>query len=70
MDHVEKEHERHDLVLKKLQGARDKWNEDRLERFDFIDKRLSKTNEAQAYINNVDEAILSIFLLSIRRTKK
>ena len=39
-DHGAKEHKRHDLALEKLQRARDKWNEDRMKRLDFINKRL------------------------------
>ena len=39
-DHGEKEHNRHDLAVRKLQRARDKWNEDQIKRLDFINKRL------------------------------
>ena len=35
-----KECQRHDLALEKLQRARDEWNEDRIKRLDFINKRL------------------------------
>ena len=38
----EKERKRHDLAEEQLQKARDKWNEDRMERLDFINKRLHK----------------------------
>ena len=34
-----KERKRHNLALKKLQRARDEWNEDRMKRLDFINKR-------------------------------
>ena len=56
-DHGQRERKRHDLAIEKLQRARDKWNEDRMKRFDFINKRLPEKNEARGYIN-VDEAIL------------
>ena len=45
-DHSAKECKRHDLALKKLQRAMDKWNEDRMKRLDFINKRLREKNEA------------------------
>ena len=60
-DHGAKERKRHDLALEKLQRARDKWNMDRMKRLDFINKRLREKNEAKAYINNVDEAILEYY---------
>ena len=57
-DHGKKERKRHDLVSEKLQRARDKWNEDKMKRLDFINKTLRNKNEARIYINNVDEAML------------
>ena len=45
-DHGAKEHKKHDLALEKLQRVRDKWNEDRMKRLDFINKRLREKNEA------------------------
>ena len=57
-DHGTKERKRHDSALEKLQRTRDKWNEDEMKRFDFINKRLCEKNEARTYINNVDEAML------------
>ena len=39
-DHRGKERKRHDLAEEKLQRAREKWNEDRMKRLDFINKRL------------------------------
>ena len=57
-DHGTKEHKRHDLTLEKLQRVRDKWNEDRMKRLDFINKKPREKNEAKAYINNIDEAML------------
>ena len=57
-DHGEKERKTHDLALENLQRARDKWNEDRMEQLDFINKRLREQNKARAYINNVDEAMV------------
>ena len=42
-----KERKRHDLAIKKLQRARDKWNEDQMKRFDFINKRLRERKMRQ-----------------------
>ena len=57
-DNGGKERKRHDLAEEQLQRSRDKWNEDRMKRFDFINKRLREKNETREYINNVDEAML------------
>ena len=60
-DHGKKERKRHDSALEKLQRARNKRNEDRMKRIDFINKRLREKNKARAYINNVDEAMLEYY---------
>ena len=60
-DDGRKERKRHNLAEEQLQRARDKWNEDRMKRLDFITKRLREKNEARAYINNVDEAMLEYY---------
>ena len=57
-DNCEEERKRHDLAFEELQKARDKWNEDQMKRLNFINKRLREKNEAMAYINNDDEAML------------
>ena len=56
-----KERKRHDLAQEKLQKARDKWNEDRMERLNFINKILRGKNETRAYINNLDEEMLEYY---------
>ena len=61
-DHGAEERKRHDLALEKLQRARDEWNRDRMKRLDFINRRLrEKKNEAKAYINNADGAMLEYY---------
>ena len=60
-DHGAEECKRHDLSEERLQRARDKRHEDRIKRLHFINKRLREKNEAKAYINNVDEAILEYY---------
>ena len=61
MDHDEEELKKHDLVIERLQRARDEWNEDRMKRVDFINKRLREKNEARACINNVDEKMVGYY---------
>ena len=60
-DHGAGERKRHDLALEKLQKARDEWNRDQMKRLDLINKMLRERNEARAYINNVDEAMLECY---------
>ena len=68
-DHGAKERKRHDLEEEKLQRARNKWNEDRMKRLDFINKRLRETNEARAYINNADEVMLEYYRVFAKKIK-
>ena len=61
-DHgAEEKHKRHDLKEEELQRAGDKWNEGQMERLDFFNKKIREKNEARAYTNNVDDAILRVF---------
>ena len=60
-DHGAEKRKRHDLALKKLQRVRDEWNKDQMKRLDSINRRLREKNEAIAYINNVDEAMLEYY---------
>ena len=68
-DHGAEERKRHDLALEKLQRARDEWNRDRMKRLDFINRRLREKNEAKAYINNVDEAMLEHYRVFAKQIK-
>ena len=67
--HGEEEQKRHDLALEKLQRARDEWNKNRMKRLDFINKRLREKNEARAYINNADEAMLEYYRVFRKQIK-
>ena len=60
-DHGEAERKRHDLALDDLQRDRDKRNQDRMERLDFINKRLRDKMEARDYIGNFDSAMLEYY---------
>ena len=67
--HGGKERKRHVLAEERLQRARSKWNEDQMERLDFINKRLREKNDAKAYINNVDEAMLEYYRVFAKQIK-
>ena len=64
-----KERKRHDLAQEKLQKARDKWNEDRMEQLSFINKILRGKNEGRAYINNPDEEMLEYYRVFAKKNK-
>ena len=64
-----KKRKRHDLAQEKFQRARDKWNENRMKRLDFITKRLREKNEARAYISNADEATLEYYRVFAKKNK-
>ena len=66
-DHGAKERKRHDLAEEELQKAKNKWNEDCMKRLDFINKRLREKNEAKAYNNNVDEAVLKYCRVFVKK---
>ena len=68
-DHGEKERKRHDLAFEKLQRNRDEWNEDRIKRLDFINKRLREKDEVRPYINNVDKALLEYYRVFAKQIK-
>ena len=70
IDNGAEERKRHDLAEEKFQRARDKWNEDRMKRFDFINKRLREKNEARTYINNVNEAMLEYYRVFAKQIKR
>ena len=66
---VEEECKRHNLALEKLQRARGKWNENRMKRLDFINKRLRETNKERVYISNVDDAMLEYYRVFAKQIK-
>ena len=68
-DHGVEERKRHDLALEKLQRTRDEWDRYRMKQLDFINKRLREINEARAYINNVDEAIVEYYRVFAKQIK-
>ena len=60
-DHGEAERKRHDLALEDLLRDREKWNQESMERLDFINKRLRDKKEARDYIGNLDSAMLEYY---------
>ena len=68
-DQGEEERKRHDLALEKLQRAKEEWNRDRIKRLDVVNKRLREKNEARAYINNVDQAMLEYYRVFAKQIK-
>ena len=68
-DQGAEERKRHDLALENLQKARDRWNRDRMKRLDLINKRLRERNEARAYINNLDKAMLEYYRVFAKQIK-
>ena len=64
-----KERKIHDLAEEQYQRARDKWNEDRMKRLGFINKRLREQNKTRAYINDTDEAMLEYYRIFAKRIK-
>ena len=46
-DHGAEERKRHDLALEKFQRARDEWNEYRMKRLNFINKRLREKKQGK-----------------------
>ena len=60
-DHGEAERKRHDIAPEDLQRDRDIWNQERLKRLDFINKRLRDKKEAIDYIRNLDSAMLEYY---------
>ena len=51
------ERKRHNLAMEKLQHERDTWNEQRLERIDFINQELKKRGHAVKTFKDVDQAM-------------
>ena len=50
-----------DLAEEQFQKVMDQWNEDRMKRLYFINKRLREKNKARTFINNVDEEMLEYY---------
>ena len=60
-DHGTAERKKVNLAKEEEQKARDKWNQERMERLDFINKRLRDKKEAREYIQNLDSAMLEYY---------
>jgi hypothetical protein len=51
------ERKRHDLALEKLQHDRDGWNQARLQRIDYINKKLKEQGHSERTFQDVDNAM-------------
>lgn len=58
------ERKRHNLAIEKLQHERDTWNEQRLERIDYINRKLKKQGHAEKTFTDVNEAMQQYYLLT------
>ena len=51
------ERKRHNLATEKLEHDRDKWNQERLQRIDYINDQLKRQEHAERTFASVDDAI-------------
>lgn len=58
------------LEEEKLQKAKDKWNENRMEQFDFINQKLRQKHVTKTYMDNVDDAMLGYYRVFAKRILK
>ena len=58
------ERKRHDLAIEKLQHERDKFNQERLERIDYINQRLMAQGHASRTFKSVNDALQQYYLLT------
>ena len=58
------ERKRHNLAMENLQQERDTWNEERLERIDYINEELKKRGHAAKTFQNVDQAMQQYYFLT------
>ena len=59
--HGEAERKRHDLAIEELQNDSDKWNQERLKRLEFTNKKLRDKKEARDYIGNLESVMLEYY---------
>ena len=58
------ERKRHNLAMEQLQRQRDVWNEQRLERIDYINQKLKEQGHAERTFKDVDEAMQAYYILT------
>ena len=58
------ERKRHNLAMENLQHERDTWNEERLERIDYINEELKKRGHAVKTFKDVDQAMQQYYFLT------
>ena len=60
-DHGKAERKQIDIAREDRQRDRDEWNQERLKRLDFINKRLRDKSVARGYIGDLDSAMLECY---------
>ena len=58
------ERKRHNLAIEQLQHERDSWNEQRLQRIDYINEELKKRGHASRTFQDVNEAMQEYYYLT------
>jgi hypothetical protein len=58
------ERKRHNLAIEKLQHDKDRWNQERLGRIDYINQKLKEQGHAERTFQSVDEAMRQYNLLT------
>ena len=58
------ERKRHDLAIEKLSRDKDRWNQQRLKRIDYINQKLKEQGHAERTFRDVDEAMREYNLLT------
>ena len=58
------ERKRHNLAMEKLQHDRDVWNEERLAKIDYMNKKLKQEGHAEMTFKNVDNAMQNYYYLT------
>ena len=52
------------MAIEKLQKARDKWNQQRIQRLDFINNEMKKRNESIRYFDDLDKGMLEYYRMT------
>ena len=58
------ERKRHNLAMKQLQHDRDTWNQERLQRIDYINDQLKRQERAERAFASVDDAMKKYYDLT------
>ena len=59
-----RERKKFDLAIETSQKARDKWNQERIETLDFINKEMRKRNASIQYFDDLDKGMLEYYRMT------